>query len=571
MADSKSSEPGESKELSIEKRLLLAFLLMGAVLFTTPYFFKSTAPPPPAKKIESVATPPAPAPTPASSPAGTAAVATVAPAGQISAQKEDTAIVETDLYKVVFSNRGAVAKSWILKKYKDSNKQPLEVVNFAAAPEVGYPFTLIFKNQKPPVDVNSALYAVRYSDDGLTVTFEYSDGKVFSRKAFRFLKDRYLVQVSTEVTDGGAPVGNLIAWRGGFGDMSVPSPTAAQHTIHYDAAAAKLSTNTAKDAKNGPVTAVGSFSFAGMEDGYFTAVFLPSGGTTEMQTFGDKAPTPLNPAPELFAGVAVGGDGVNRLAMFVGPKDLDILKRVNPKLEQVVDFGWFSLIAKPLFLIMHWLTDTYVHNYGWSIILVTIFINIALFPLKISSLKSMKKMQGLQPQIAAINEKYKNVGLRDAKKQEQNQEVMALYSKHGVNPLGGCLPMALQMPFLYAFYKVFAIAIEMRGASWLWVTDLSRPETLPIHLLPIAMVATQFITQKMTPASPGADPSQQKVMMLMPLMFGFMFYSASAGLVLYWLTGNLVNIAQQWFFNRTAVAVDATQSVQVSKKKNGRK
>ena len=183
----------------------------------------------------------------------------------------------------------------------------------------------------------------------------------------------------------------------------------------------------------------------------------------------------------------------------------------------------------------------------------------------------MKKMQSLQPQIAAINERYKNVGLRDAKKQEQNQEVMALYSKHGVNPLGGCLPMALQMPFLYAFYRVFAIAIEMRGASWLWVTDLSRAEALPIHILPVLMIATQFVMQKMTPTNTGGDPAQQKVMMLMPLMFGFMFYSASAGLVLYWLTGNLVNIAQQSFFNKTAVAADAVQSVQPPKKKIGRK
>jgi YidC/Oxa1 family membrane protein insertase len=569
MADLKSSDPGESKELSIETRLLLAFLLMGAVLFTTPYFFKSTQPPPPDKKTESVAKTPAPA---QETPVRAAEPAPVAPpAGQISASKEDTTIVDTDLYRIIFSNRGAVVHSWILKKYKDSNQQQLELVNAAAAPDVGYPFALIFKNQKPATDVNNVLYAVKYSEDGLTVTFEFSDGTIFSRKSFQFVKDRYLVQVSTEVTDRGVPVPNLIAWRGGFGDMSVPSPSAAQHSIHYDAAAGKLITNTAKDAKNGPVTATGSFTFAGMEDGYFTAVFLPSGGTTEIETFGDKVPYPSHPGAEPFAGVAVGGEGVNRLPMFVGPKDLDIMKRVNPKLERVVDFGWFSLIAKPLFLVMHWLTDVYVHNYGWSIILVTVFINFALFPLKISSLKSMKKMQALQPQIAAINEKYKNVGIRDARKQEQNQEVMALYSKYGVNPLGGCLPMALQMPFLYAFYKVFAIAIEMRGASWLWVTDLSRPETLPIHILPVAMVATQFITQKMTPPSPGSDSSQQKVMMLMPLMFGFMFYSASAGLVLYWLTGNVVNIAQQWFFNKTAVAVDAAESVQVTKKKNGRK
>ena len=565
MADSKTSGPGENKELSIETRLLLAFLLMGAVLFTTPYFFKSTQPPAPAKKTETAAKPAASTPAPA-------APASAAPnPGQVSAQKEESVTVDTDLYRIVFSNRGAVVRSWILKKYKDSSRNQLELVNFAAAPEAGYPFTLVFKNQKPATDVNNALYSVQYSPESLTATFEFSDGKVFARKIFQFAKDRYLAQVTTEVTDNGAPVPHLIAWRGGFGDMTVPSPSAAQHTIHYDSASGKLITQSAKDAKNGPVAATGAFSFAGMEDSYFTAVFLPSAGASEIETFDDKAPTPLNPAPEQFAGAAVGGEGVNRLPLFVGPKDLDVMKRVNPKLEQVVDFGWFSLIAKPLFLIMHWLTEAYVHNYGWSIILVTVFINIALFPLKISSLKSMKKMQALQPQIAAINEKYKNVGLRDARKQEQNQEVMALYQKHGVNPLGGCLPMALQMPFLYAFYKVFAIAIEMRGASWLWVPDLSRPETLPIHLLPLLMMATQFITQKMTPASPGSDPSQQKVMMLMPLMFGFMFYSASAGLVLYWLTGNLVNIAQQWFFNRTAVAADVAQSVQVAKKKNGRK
>jgi YidC/Oxa1 family membrane protein insertase len=307
-----------------------------------------------------------------------------------------------------------------------------------------------------------------------------------------------------------------------------------------------------------------------MEDGYFAAVFLPGKSPTEVLTFDDTAPTPFSSNKEQLAGVAVGGDGVNRFALFVGPKDLDILKTVNPKLEQIVDFGFFSIIAKPLFLSMHWLNDAYVHNYGWAIILMTVFLNIALFPLKITSMKSMKKMQVLQPQIAAINEKYKNVGLRDPKKQDQNQEVMALYQKHGVNPLGGCLPMALQMPFLFAFYKVFAVAIEMRGASWLWVTDLSRAETLPIHILPVIMIISQFIQQKMTPAQPGGDPAQQKVMMFMPLMFGFMFYSASAGLVLYWLTSNVVNIAQQWFFNKTIVA-PAPSPVPAVKKKNGRK
>src|SRR6185437_14333077 len=155
----------------------------------------------------------------------------------------------------------------------------------------------------------------------------------------------------------------------------------------------------------------------------------------------------------------------------------------------------------------------------------------------------------LQPQIQAINAKYKNISLRDPRKAEQNQEVMALYKKEGVNPVGGCLPMLIQLPFLYAFYQVLAIAIELRHAPWLWVKDLSAAESLPIHLLPIILVVTQFFSQKLTPAA-GVDPKQQRMMLFMPLLFGFMFYYLSAGLVLYYLTGNLVGIAQQLIINR---------------------
>jgi len=562
------SGPPDNKDMPVETRLLLAFILMGAVLFTTPYFFKTPPPPaPPAKKAESTATTtPAPAQL-----AEQPAAASAAPSpGQIAASREETFALDTDLYHIVFWNRGAVIQSWTLKKYKDSARKPLEVVNTAGAPVTGFPFSLSFKNQKPSVDLNNVLYAVKRSDDGLQIEFEFSNGKVFARKTFHFIKDSYQSDVTTEVTEGGVPVPHLIEWRSGFGDMTVPSPAAAQHTIHYDSIAGKLVSADAKAAKNGPVTVSGSFTFAGLEDAYFAAVFLPGNRSAELVTHDDKAPAPASPTPEQLVGAAVGGDGVNRFPLFVGPNDLDILKKVNPKLEQVVDFGWLSFIAKPLFLVMHWLNDNYVHNYGWSILLMTVFINFAMFPLKITSMKSMKRMQALQPQIAAINDKYKNVGLRDPRKQEQNQEVMALYQKHGVNPLGGCMPMALQMPFLFAFYKVFSIAIEMRGASWLWVTDLSQHETIPIHILPIAMIVTQFIQQKMTPTQAGGDPAQQKIMQFMPLMFGFMFYNASSGLVVYWLTGNIVNIAQQWFFNRTTVAPDVGPGPG-PKKKNGRK
>ncbi len=184
---------------------------------------------------------------------------------------------------------------------------------------------------------------------------------------------------------------------------------------------------------------------------------------------------------------------------------------MNPKLEQIVDFGWFAVIAKPLFLILHFVNDQYIHNYGWSIILITVIINVLLFPLKLTNMKSMKKMQALQPQIAIINEKYKNIPMRDPRQQQKNQETMDLYKKHGANPVGGCLPLLIQMPFLFAFYKVLAVSIEMRSAIWFWVHDLSQPETLAIRILPIILIVTGFVMQKMTPTA-GGDPAQQKMM-----------------------------------------------------------
>jgi YidC/Oxa1 family membrane protein insertase len=223
-----------------------------------------------------------------------------------------------------------------------------------------------------------------------------------------------------------------------------------------------------------------------------------------------------------------------------------------------------------LFLSINWLTNRYVQNYGWSIVLITVIINFLLLPLKISSLKSMKQMQTLQPQIAAINEKFKGIGMRDPRKAQQNEEIMGLYKKHGVNPMGGCMPMLLQIPFFIAFYKVLTVSIEMRGARWLWVTDLSQPEHLPIHILPIAMIVSQFMLQKMSPTT-SADPTQQRIMLLMPLMFSFMFYNMSSGLMLYWLTSNVVGVAQQLVFNRMFHAPAPAAAPKTALKKSSRK
>ena len=529
----------------MELRLLLAFILMGAVLFVTPYFYKTVAPAGEEDRSGGhqeracAARPPPSAP--AETAAATASESSETAAPPVAAQNEETRIVDTDFFQITFSNRGGVVKSWLLKKYKEHSGAPLQLVNTVSKADP--PAALYFPAQKPAVDLNQALYQMHTDADGLAIGFDYSDGKVVAHKSFQFRKSSYLLDVSTEVTDGGKPLSHEIEWRGGFGDMAVANPAGAQQALRFDVTEAKLIKNGAKTAKDGPVTVTGNYSFAGIEDQYFVAVFLPDRGTpVSMTTFSDNAPTARETKEMPFAGVAVGSGAANHVSAYVGPKDIDILRAVNPKLEQVVDFGWLSILAKPLFLVVNWVADRAIHNYGWSIIVVTIALNFVLFPLKITSMKSMKKMQALQPQIAAINDKYKGIGMRDPKKADQNQEVMDLYKKHGVNPMGGCVPMLLQIPFFIAFYKVFSVSVEMRGATWLWVTDLSQPETLAIHLLPIIMVASQFVMQKMTPTTTGGDPNQQKMMQFMPLIFGFMFYNLSSGLVLYYLTSNLVGV-----------------------------
>jgi YidC/Oxa1 family membrane protein insertase len=560
----------------MEKRLLLAFLLMGGVLFLMPYLYKSFGPQePPPKPAQTAQTQPAEKPAPAApaaavapaKPARAARGAAAKPAApRVTADQEQLFVAETEVYKIVMSNRGAVVRSWILKKYKDSAGKPLELVSAAGAKKTGYPFSLTYKDTAPAVDLNQALYAVKPAADGLGVDYEYSDGEVVARKTLRLQKQTYLSEFTSEVTVGGTGVAHLIEWRGGFGDAAVPNAASVQRSVHFDLSSGKLVLKTAGDAKNGPVTDWGSFSFAGIEDTYFAAAFLPlKEGPTALRTSSDDV------SGVVHAGAAVGGSSANQFLLFVGPKDLEILKKVNPKLEQIVDFGtWFGWAAKPLFLIVNWINDNLAHNYGWAIVLITIFINFALLPLKFTSMKSMKKMQALKPQIDAINARYKGIGMRDPKKAEQNQEVMALYKKHGVNPMGGCLPMVVQLPFFIAFYNVLGIAIEMRGASWLWVTDLSQPEHLPIRILPVLMIAAQFVMQKMTP-TPGQDPTQAKMMMFLPLVFGFMLYNMSSGLVLYWLTSNLVGIGQQWFINRSMPAPPPPEPPAAKRKKGGSK
>jgi len=580
-------------EFSMERNMLLALVLMGAVLIGSQYLFRLFGPPPEETPVAATATPGQESaeakPADAASSQGSTSQGnsgqgadakltagnseTNAPVVDVKkAEAEQTFTVETELAKVVFSNRGAVVQSWTVKAHKDTEGRALELVNQAAFAKLAKPFAIQIRGVKPPVNPNQSLFVAEKSADGRSIDFVYSENGWTFRKHFQIAADSYRAQVRSEVLQGTTAVPHVLEWRGGFGDSTVDKRQDHQSAALFDQARGKLETRTAGDAEDGPVSIPGAYAFAGVQDKYFAAMFLPASPTTmDLTIFADSVRYNGDKEDAPSVGISIGGSGENDFELFVGPKNIDILKAVHPKLTDLVDFGWFFFIAEPLFLALNWLNDNYLHNFGWAIVVLTVAINFVLLPLKITSMKSMKKMQALQPQIAAINERYKGVSLRDPRKQKQNQEVMELYTKNGVNPAAGCVPVLLQIPFFFAFYQVLSIAIELRGANWLWVDDLSRPETLAIRILPLTMVVSQIVMQRLTP-SPSTDPAQKMMMNTMPIVFGFIFWWASSGLVLYWLTSNLVGIVQQLFINRftdasklVTVPADAKQAKRIRK------
>jgi YidC/Oxa1 family membrane protein insertase len=234
------------------------------------------------------------------------------------------------------------------------------------------------------------------------------------------------------------------------------------------------------------------------------------------------------------------------IRFFIGPKDFDVLASIDRDFVKAINFGMFTIIVVPLLRSLKWV-NAVVGNYGWSIILLTIIINIIMLPLKHKGVVAMRKMQEIQPEVKQIQDRYAKFKATDPQKQKMNQELMALYKERGVNPAGGCVPMLLPMPVLLAMWALLSTAIELRGAPFFgWIHDLSSHD--PFYVMPILMGATQVWQQRLTPAA-GADPAQQKMMMFMPVMFTFMFLWAPAGLAIYYGTTNLLNIGQQYLTN----------------------
>ncbi|PYV27579.1 MAG: hypothetical protein DMG24_04315 [Acidobacteria bacterium] len=546
-----------------EKRLLLAFVLSFAVLM----LWRALFPPPPLPQnalpakaktnpVQQAPAPAAPSPAPVS-------------LSIEQGSKEEEIVIEGDLYQVTLSTQGAVVKSWVLKKYLDENDRPLDVVNGLACQALGFPMSLVVSSANGGMPdralsakLNSALYVTEPSGTSLRapvkVDLTYSDGTVQARKQFTFGKG-YEVRVETSVFDGQhyLPIG--AAWPGGFGDSSLTmkereARSRAVYAPPGEKAVVVPQTKVSEDR-----IIPGPFAFAGLEDRFFVAIFFPT--SPDLVAFGINRQTWTPPdwkekeLPKPL-GAMLGNAQPKPLdfRLFVAPKDLDVLQTARPPLDGLVDFGWFTIVARPLFLALRYAYHHWIHNWGWAIVTLTLLINLGMFPLKLKSIRSAQEMQRVAPLVKSIQDKYKQYKFNDPRKQRMNEEVMKLYKEHNINPLGGCLPMVLQLPILYGFYRVLDLAIELRHAPWMWIKDLSAPDRthlfgLPLPILPTAIIITTFILQRMTPVA-TADPSQQRMMMIMPIFFGFIFFSLAAGLNLYYMTANIVGIAQQMLLNR---------------------
>lgn len=577
------SSPGGGGGGDMRSNMIFILLLL-MVLFGYQYFFNKPAPPGSQTQTEQQAAPPEqPAFAPGTAQSAGANPGTAQPAATptITAQLETTLTVENELYRIVLSNNGAQVKHWILKKYLDNSGKPLDLVQAEASERFGQPLALFTYEPALTTELNKALYQVTV--DGAqptatgqllapaTVTYHYAANGLDVVKTLRF-DASYVVSLEAKVTRNGAPVRALVEWPAGLGDMEEfrQSGLRAQvRTQSFFAWSIEGKQDSQAAAKvSGGNTLNFPYQYASVMDLYFSAAFLPdSPEDTTLVTLHNSIDLPSNlsdpssrKTPADVLGLAVGSaSGDTRLRIFAGPKATDVLESIHtmgsdgkpdgPSLESLIQFGWMTVVAKPLYLLLRFMVNHGIGNWGWAIILSTVIFNLALLPTRITMTKSSLKMMRLQPKVNAIKNRYKNLKATDPRRAEMNQEMMELYKTEGVNMYGNCLPMLVPLVLLWPYFRVLEYTVELRQAHWLWLPDLSQPD--PTHVLPILIIVTMFFTQYITP-SPGMDPAQRRMMaFMMPVVFGFMLWHYASGLALYWGTGNLIMLTMQIFINRS--------------------
>lgn len=549
----------------MERRVLVAVFLSFLVLYAYQALF---VPPPPATQRPAPASAPAtpaaqtPPAAPESAPAPVVAQPAAAepqPAIVLGDTTEHEIVVETATVEATLSNKGGRMLHWRLKEYRDSRGEPVDLVPSGLPPDQPTPFSLRVEDEQITQRLNTALYRVSGDVAGrvdartseATVLFEFEDASgLRARKELRFAPRNYLVTFSATVESRNGALNPTVLWGPGLADSGALSSGGSfftgnyiqppQGIYHRDGDVERIAGD---DLGQQPVHE-GQFRFAGIDDHYFIAAALNPG-----QAKVEFRPTPIA-GPEqtqrqLLAQSFTFPQSPKNVRFFYGPKQFDLLRSVDAELVRAINFGIFGWLAVPLLGALQWIYG-FVGNYGWSIVLLTIVINIAIFPLRHKSVVSMRKMQVLQPQMKAIQDRYAGLKTTDPARQKMNTEIMNLYREKGVNPASGCVPMLLQFPVLLAFYSMLSQSIELRGATFgLWITDLSQPD--PYYVIPVLMAVTMFWQTKITPST--ADPAQQRIMMIMPLMFTVFFLWAPSGLVIYWFVSNLWAIGQQYFTN----------------------
>lgn len=538
----------------MEKRAFLA-----VILSVTVFYIYSVLAPPPNKPVvpRQAPTPVATAVSPQQSAPVTLAPSAVPPAQSTAAVQKDITI-DTDLYTAVFSSRGAALKSITLKKYREHNTPSAHAVVLGNTSD---PAILTFATRATGFNLpENASYSpdsdsLRITgDDKKQLVFTYNSPQgFFIRKIYSFNGNSYGMKLETQiVNNSGAPLTGALQQVISYPGSVNPKENRYDASGSYLYSDNSLKNDKVKDLEGSSKVYDKNVQWAGFADKYFlTAILADKNSMTSVEVKKNPAgfleSTVTSPRLTVNSGQMVTVS--NRL--FAGPKDIDVLKAQGNSLEQSLDLGWFSVIAKPLLYTLKFFYR-YVGNYGVAIIIITVILKAIFFPLTHKSYKSMKDMQKIQPMMAALKEKYKN------DREAMNKAVMDLYRDHKVNPLGGCLPMLIQIPVFFALYKALMFSIELRHAPFfLWITDLSGPDNLfgqllglPFVLgpLPLVMGATMFIQQKMTPSN--MDPIQAKMMLALPVVFTFMFLNFPSGLVLYWLLNNILTIGQQMYINK---------------------
>jgi YidC/Oxa1 family membrane protein insertase len=554
-----------------ERRLLLAVALSLVILtLFSQYFTPAGAPEKPAA-VPSTAAAASPGPVATPAAALSPRPAEALPSGgtpawaarlMVADERERRVEVETAEASVAFTNRGARLVSWTLRQQRDARGRPEEMVPAQAAGV--RPLDIETGDAALDAKLREALFKpssetlAAGGTEPATLIFTYADGAgLEAEKTLRF-PAQGLVAVTVSVRRDGQPLPVRLVWGPGLGNETpeqreVQGYQAPSGVVLQPSSVVRVTTSKLP----GGGESFDGVGWAGVESVYFTALFVAPSGAGRATVRPASLPVGSGEKPVSSVIVDIDASRPEPVLLFVGAKDHTALEKLGYGLEKVVPVGdWIGPIVVPLIGVLRWVHG-HVANWGWAIVILTILINVVMAPFRHFSIVNGLKMAKLSPEMKAIQERYRKVPLMDPRRQQMQEEIGALYAKHGMSMSSqmtvGCLPLLLTMPFLFAFYRVLTVSVELRGAPFLWVPDLAARD--PLYVMPIVMGLTMFIMQKMTPTA--MDPAQQRIMMLMPLMLAGMFLWAPAGLNLYWLTSNVWSVAQQFVEMRLLRPADA--------------